>query len=115
MHFDLQPLVKTPRKKKNREMTWTIGQVANMCNCSKTTVKKFALMLNMKPANSTGKWIEFTRIDVERIAQVQQLTLRLHYDGIRKVVSEGPEMVLKTLDFFQIAVPKFHGGITING
>lgn len=99
------------KKKKNRELTWTIGQVAKMCNSSKTTVKHFAVMLGMKP-HSTGKWLEFTRLDVERIAQVNQLTLRMHYKGIEKLVGEGEDRIVKTLDHFQLAVPRFTGGLT---
>jgi DNA-binding transcriptional MerR regulator len=111
MYFE-NPTLTAPLKKKQREMTWTIGQVANLCSVSKTTVKNFALMLGMKPANSTGKWLDFTRRDVERIAQVNQLTLRMHYKGIEKLIGEGEDNVIKTLDHFKLAVPRFNGGIT---
>lgn len=99
-------------KKKTHEMTWTIGQVAKLCGTSKTTVKHFALMLGMKPSNTAGKWLDFTRKDVERIARLQQLTSRMHYKGIEKLLGEGEDRVVKTLDHFQLAVPVFNGGIT---
>lgn len=109
MQFE-HPAIAT--KPKRTEMTWTIGQVAKICSSSKTTVKHFALMLGMKPTDGVGKWLDFTRADVERIAQVQQLTLRMHYEGIARLVGEGEDRIVKALDFFQLAVPKFHGGIT---
>lgn len=109
----MQPLNGTAPSpvKKKREMTWTIGQVAKICTTSKTTVKYFAVMLGMKPSPN-GKWLSFTRSQVEKIAQCQQLTMRMHYKGIEKLLGEGPDRIVQTLEHFKLAVPVFHGGIT---
>lgn len=82
-----------------------------MCSASKTTVKNFAEMLGYKP-DSRNKWLHFTREQVEKIAQVNQLTLRMHYKGIEKLIAEGPDRIVPTLDHFQLAVPRFQGGLT---